>query len=136
MAGVKKIGVNELEGLLSKVVAKIELIRSKQEEREAIIESFEKEHKRFLKGELSKRAYQAALTKQRKMLAELDKDIRRSIRSVNLNLGKIRKSVSSQTPSKVSFDLTGLVEPVKKRAKTVKKKAMKAVKKVGETVKK
>jgi len=85
-----------------------ELVRARQEEKQGLLDEFDKECKRFFFGKISRRALQASVNKTNNELHRLDGEIRQ-------NMGKARHSgaramhiASSQTPVAFRATLSGI----------------------------
>lgn len=98
MAQSKKMKETGFEKLVKEANAVGELIRTFQDEKQAVIDDFAKEKKRFSNGKISKTALQSSAKKSNKELAKLDEKIRASIRTVNKLTIQMKKFASNQAP--------------------------------------
>jgi len=101
-----------------------ELIRARQDEKQALLDEFDAECKRFFFGKISQRAIMASVKKTNKELQRLNKAIRDTIRLAKRISNREINLVSAQAPISYKATLSGIVggEKKKKRKKTAKKK--------------
>lgn len=101
-----------------------ELVRARQEEKQGLLDEFDKECKRFFFGKISERALMSSVKKTNNELQRLNKEIRE-------NMGKARHAgnrangiISAQTPVAYRATLSGITggEKAKKKKKHHKKK--------------
>ena len=85
-----------------------ELVRARQEEKQGLLDEFDKECKRFFYGKISRRALQSSVNKTNNELHRLDGEIR-------MNMGKSRHAgnramhiVSAQVPVAYRATLSGI----------------------------
>ena len=101
-----------------------EWIRSRQEEKQALLNEFDLECKRFFFGKISQRALAASVKKTNEELHKLDKSIRDAIKkSRNLSI-KEMKLVADQAPIGYRATISGISGGTKKK-KAVKKRPAK-----------
>lgn len=101
-----------------------EWIRSRQDEKQALLDEFDKECKRFFFGKISQRALAASAKKANNELHRLDHSIREAIkRARNLSTREM-KLVSDQAPIGYRATISGITGGTKKK-KAVKRKPAK-----------
>ncbi len=110
-----------------------EWIRSRQDEKQALIDDFDKESKRFFFGKISQRALAASVKKTNNELHRLDNSIREAIKRSRSLSTKEMKLVSDQAPIGYRATISGISGGKKKAAKRKPAKKKPAKKK---TVKK
>ncbi len=106
-----------------------EWIRSRQDEKQALLNEFDQECKRFFFGKISQRALAATVKKTNLELQRLDKNIRDSIkRSRSLSVREM-KLIGDQAPIGYRATISGISGGTKKKKKKVVKKKAPAKKK-------
>ncbi len=114
-----------------------ELIRARQDEKQALLDEFDNESKRFFFGKISEKALAASVKKTNNELYRLDVSIREAMARTREVAGREMKLVSAQAPIGFRATLSGIdgggkkkkaKKKVKKRAKP-KKKAKKKISK-------
>ena len=101
-----------------------ELIRARQDEKQAILDEFASENKRFYFGKISENALAASVKKTNKELMRLDKDIRRLIVRAKSLSDTAKKLTANQAPTIFKATLSGVSSGAKKK-KVTKKKVVK-----------
>ena len=129
MAQAKKMNEAAFAKLVKEFHAVGELIRARQDEKQAIIDAFNLEKKRYSAGKLSKKALESSVKKTNKEFARLDKELRRQIAKVNAIGTAAKKLASKQAPKVFRSKTTGISLPKKKSKKKVKKRVVKRKKK-------
>ena len=132
MPQIKKAPVTKFEEYIKKAISNVEHIRTKQEEKQAVLDEYEKQHRRYSEGRISRRAYQIAINKNKALLKSLDTSIKRSIGSSKNALQSALKIASQQAPASFKVSMVGLTKPAKRAFKDITKR----VKKESKTVKK
>jgi len=115
-----------------------EWIRSRQDEKQALLNEFDLECKRFFFGKISQRALVASVKKANLELQRLDKSIRDAIKRARSLSVREMKLVGDQAPIGYRATISGISGGTKKK-KTVKKRTVKrkpAKKKTAKKVKK
>ncbi len=102
-----------------------EWIRSRQDEKQALLDEFDQECKRFFFGKISQRALMASVKKANKELQRLDKSIRDGIKRARSVSDREMKLVSAQAPIGYRATISGIVGGKVKKKKTVKRKPAK-----------
>jgi len=132
MAIEKHMNESAFEKLVKELNSLGELIRTRQDEKQAVIDEFQKERARYKVGKLSENAVESSVRKTNKELIRLDKDIRRIISQASSLSLRIKNFVTNQNPKVFRAKVSGVAsnKKAKKKAKkrSVKRKAEKATK--------
>jgi hypothetical protein len=107
-----------------------ELVRARQDEKQGLLDEFDKECKRFFFGKISRRALQSSVNKTNKELARLDKEIRQNMARARRASERASKLVSNQAPIGYRTTMSGIVGGAKKKKGKRKKKVVRRKKKV------
>jgi len=135
------------EARFSKLVGEFdalgELVKTRQDEKQSVMDEFDKERARYRAGKISEKTVESSARKTNKEMAKLNGEIKNIISRANKMADVIKTFVSSQSPrvfrSSVSgISLSGAKKKTRKKAKKkVKKRAKKVVRKAAKkTVKK
>ena len=127
MVQTKKMNESFFAKLLKEFDVAGELVRSRQDEKQGLLDEFDAESKRFFFGKISERALSASVRKTNKELSRLDGEIRANIAKGRNAGDRAMTLTSAQAPVRYRATLSGIVGgglKVKKR-KAVKKKAVK-----------
>lgn len=116
MAQAKKMNEATFAKLVKEFHAVGELIRARQDEKQAIVDAFDLEKKRYSAGKLSKKALGSSARKTNKEFLRLDKELRRYIARVNA-IGNTSKRLASQQAPKVFRAKTSGIFLLNKKAK-------------------
>ena len=139
MAKTKKMNESAFAKVVKEVNAVGELIRTHQDEKQIVMDGFDREKRRFSSGKISKKTLASSAGKTNKELKVLDKDIRKAIERVGAISNQAKKFAARQKPKTIRASTAGVKGPKKKKKKVkkvVKKKIKKAArKKVKRTVK-
>ncbi len=128
MVQVKKMNESFFSEMLKEFNVAGELIRSRQEEKQGLLDEFDQECKRFFFGKISQKSLVASVKKTNTELQRLDKDTREAIAKARRAGEKASRLVSAQAPVGYRATLSGISgggEKKKKRAATKKRKAPK-----------
>ncbi len=101
-----------------------EWIRSRQDEKQALLNEFDLECKRFFFGKISQRALAASVKKTNEELQRLDKSIRDSIKKSRGLSTREMKLIGDQAPIGYRATISGITGGTKKK-KAVKKRTVK-----------
>ena len=101
-----------------------EWIRSRQDEKQALLNEFDQECKRFFFGKISQRALAASVKKTNLELQRLDKSIRDSIKKSRSLSTREMKIIGDQAPIGYRATISGITGGTKKK-KAVKKRTVK-----------
>lgn len=132
MVQTKKMNEAFFERLIKDFDVVGELVRARQDEKQAIMDQFVRENKRFISGKISEKALASSVKKTNKEIARLDKEIRDAISRAKEFSDRARKLTSNQAPKSFRATIAGLISSNKK--KSVKKRRV--VIKKGKVVKK
>ncbi len=104
-----------------------ELVRARQDEKQALLNQFDAQCRRFFFGKISEKALASSVKKANNELQRLDKDIRTAILHAKGILDRMRAFVARQAPEFFRATLSGISGGQKKKAKkkAVKKKVVK-----------
>jgi len=128
MVQVKKMNESFFSEMLKEFNVAGELIRSRQEEKQGLLDEFDQECKRFFFGKISQKSLVASVKKTNTELQRLDKDTREAIAKARRAGEKVSRLVSAQARVGYRATLSGISgggEKKKKRAATKKRKAPK-----------
>jgi hypothetical protein len=127
MVQTKKMNESFFANILKEFNAVGELIRARQDEKQAVIDEFNSESKRFFFGKISERALASSVKKTNKEFQRLDGSIREAIAKAGNLATQARKFVSAQSPKTFKATLSGISGEGKKKVKKkrVKKKSVK-----------
>ena len=101
-----------------------EWIRSRQDEKQALLNEFDLECKRFFFGKISQRALAASVKKTNEELQRLDKSIRDAIKKSRSLSTREMKLIGDQAPIGYRATISGITGGTKKK-KAVKKRTVK-----------
>ena len=142
MDRTKKMNEATFGQILKEFHAVGELIRARQNEKQAILDEFDSESKRFFFGRISEKALESSIRKTNKEIGRLDREIRSSISNAKLLGKRMDTLVTNQSPLSFKATLSGMSRggsdngKVKPKKKVVKKVVKKVAKKVVKKVKK
>ena len=122
MVQTRKMNESFFVKLLKSLTVAGELVRARQEEKQALLNQFDAESKRFFFGRISEKALASSVKKTNIELVRLDKAIKLNIAKSKTLSNRISKLVSIQAPIKYTAKLSG-IDGGKKKA--VKKKVVK-----------
>jgi hypothetical protein len=127
MAKTKTMNENSFSKLAKELSALAELVRTRQEEKQSVIDEFEKERGRYKTGKISENTLASSVKKTNLELIKLDNSIRETIqKAVNLST-RMQAFLRSQSPkafrAKESgfFMLGGKKKTSKKKPASTKK---------------
>ena len=128
MVKVKMMNENMFAKLTKEFSALGELIRTRQEEKQSVLDEYDKELSRYKKGNISENTLASSVKKTNNELLKLDKNIRDTIAKFKKYSKRINELVRAQKPIAYRARETGSAlasAPIKKLAKKkapVKKK--------------
>lgn len=123
MVQTKKMNENFFARILREFNVAGELVRARQDEKQGLLDEFDKECKRFFFGKISRRALISSVKKTNNELTRLDSEIRRAITRSRIAANRATALTAAQAPIKYRATLSGISGGAKKPAK--KKKAVK-----------
>ena len=101
-----------------------ELIRTRQEEKQAIIDEFDKEKERYRKGKISEDTMKSSSKKVNKEFSRINKDIRNAIVKSNKLGSRIKDFVGNQSPRVFVAKVSGISLKSTKKKKSVRKQGL------------
>lgn len=132
MVQTKKMNESFFAKLLKEFDVAGELVRSRQDEKQGLLDEFDAESKRFFFGKISERALSASVRKTNKELSRLDGEIRANIAKGRNAGDRAMTLTSAQAPVRYRATLSGIVggglktkKKRKAKRKVVKKKTVK-----------
>jgi len=105
-----------------------ELIRARQDEKQALLDEFDLECKRFFFGKISQRALATSIKKTNFELQRLDKNIREAIKRARSLSDREMKLVGDQAPIGYRATISGIIGGAKKKKVAKKRPAKKTAK--------
>ncbi len=132
MVQTKKMNESFFAKLLKEFDVAGELVRSRQDEKQGLLDEFDAESKRFFFGKISERALSASVRKTNKELSRLDGEIRANIAKGRNAGDRAMTLTSAQAPVRYRATLSGIVGgglKTKKKRKAKRKAVKKKVKK-------
>lgn len=124
MATAKSMNQINFEKIVKELTSYAEVIRSRQDQKQVIIDDFEKERKRFKSGKISKKSLSSSVPRVKKELDRLDLQIKKNIMYLKNTADKVKKFASSQSPKGIKVSVSGMAmkaTPKKKKKKVSKK---------------
>jgi len=116
VAKTKKMVEPAFAKIVKEITANAELIRTRQEEKQAVLNEFDKEKKRYKTGKISAQALRSSTAKTNKELAKIDVSIRNAIKKVGNLTIQGRKFAVRQSPKTLRVS-TGIVTKKRKKAR-------------------
>lgn len=113
MAQSKKINLPAFAKLIKEVNAVGEFIKALQDEKQSVMNDFDKERNSFRAGKISETTLISSVKKTNKELLRIDKGIRNSIRRTNSLTAAISKTASRQSPKVFRAHLIGVTSSKK-----------------------
>ncbi len=131
MATEKEMNQSSFIKIAKEINAFAEVIRSRQDQKQVIIDDFNKERKRYHSGKISKKTLASSVPRVRKELQRLNNEIRRNIRNLNKTADRAKRFATRQVPKNFRVSLSGitLAGGKKKRHRTHHRARKKAKKK-------
>ena len=108
MATEKEMNQSSFAKIAKEINAYAEVIRSRQDQKQVIIDDFEKERKRYQAGKISRRTLSASVPRVRKELHRLNNEIRRNIQHLNNTANRAKDFASRQVPKKFKVSISGI----------------------------
>ncbi len=136
MASAKKLNESNFSRLVKDMNAAGELIRTHQDEKQAVLDEFEQEKKRFKDGKISQKTLASSSTKTNKELMRLDKFIRDAMKKVETLSSRIKALGINQAPKPFRVAVSGIKLNNSKKKVKAKKAAPKKKSAAKETTKK
>jgi len=117
-AKTKKMDESVFSQIVKEFNAFGELIRARQDEKQAIIDEFNSESKRFYFGKISEKTLASSAAKTNRELRRLDEQIRATIEKAGDLSAQARKFASIQSPKSFKATLSGVVSSGSKKPAT------------------
>ena len=130
MVKVKRMNENTFAAILREFNVAGELVRTRQEEKQGLLDEFDSESKRFFFGKISERALASSVNKTNKEILRLDADIRKFIDQAKRAGRRSTDLVVAQAPVRYRATISGLVSAVSKTKRRHAKKKRAAPKKI------
>jgi hypothetical protein len=108
MATEKGMNQSSFVKIAKEINAFAEVIRSRQDQKQVIIDDFDKERKRYQTGKIAKKSLISSIPRVRKELQRLNVEIRRNIKSLNKTAEKIKRFSARQNPKNFRVSLSGI----------------------------
>ncbi len=108
MATEKEMNQSSFIKIAKEINAFAEVIRSRQDQKQVIIDDFNKERKRYHSGKISKKTLLSSIPRVRKELQRLNNEIRKNIRNLNKTADRAKKFAARQVPKNFRVALSGI----------------------------
>ncbi len=86
-----------------------EIIRTRQEEKQAVLDEFDKEKERYSKGKIPEKTFSNIVKKTNKEVMRLDRSIKDSIQKANMKQKSVGKLIEHQKPKAFRAKEKGIV---------------------------
>jgi len=126
MAKAKMMNESSFAKMVKELNALGELIRTRQEEKQAVIDEFDKERLRFRRGKISEDTMRSSSAKANKEFSRINKNIREAISKSNKLGIRIREFVGIQSPKSFVAKVSGVMLRTAKKKIPMKKKFAKS----------
>lgn len=134
MVKAKMMNENSFAKLIKELSSLGELVRTRQEEKQAVIDEFDKERGRYMAGKISEEALKSSCRKTNQEFSRIDKNIRDIIVKSNKLEMRIKEFIGRQYPKVFVAKVVGIgskqtkAKSKKSTKKTRSKKSKTAVK--------
>jgi len=108
MATEKRMDQSDFGKISKELTAYAEIIRSRQDQKQIIINDFNKERKRYKAGKISKKSLISSVPRVRKELQRLNNEIRKNIKNLHRTAEKTKRFAARQTPKNFKVALSGI----------------------------
>jgi hypothetical protein len=108
MATEKEMNQSNFIKIAKELNAFAEVIRSRQDQKQVIINDFNKERKRYKAGKISRKTLVSSVPRVRKELKRLNDEIRKNIRSLSKSADKAKLFASRQVPKNFKVAVSGI----------------------------
>ncbi len=115
MAIEKTLDRSRFEKMVKELTSRAEVLRSRQDQKQVILNDFEKERERYKKGKISKKALSASVPRVRRELERLDNQIKNNILSLKKKSDEIKKMAANQSPKGFKVSISGLAMKSKRK---------------------
>jgi hypothetical protein len=118
MTEEKKLNEAAFAKIVKEISAHGELIRTRQNEKQAVLNHFRSERQSYLNGKISRKAFESSVRKVNKELSGLDSSIRKSIKNMMHLSNSAKKMAASQSPRHLRATMSGIKDiSLKKKRK-------------------
>jgi hypothetical protein len=108
MATEKEMNEAAFDKIASELDASAEIIRSRQDQKQVVINDFSKERKRYHQGKISEKALAASVPRIRKELQRLSKEIRKNINELGREASRTKSFAQHQSPKNFRVSVSGI----------------------------
>ncbi|SRR6056297_576045 len=108
MVKVKRMDENSFVLLTKDLNILAELVRTRQEEKQAVLDEFEKEKERYSKGKIPEKAFNNIVKKTNMEIERLDKTIKDSIRKGLVKIRSVERLIEKQKPKNFKAKESGI----------------------------
>ncbi len=108
MATEKEMNQSNFIKIAKELNAFAEVIRSRQDQKQVIINDFNKERNRYKAGKISKKTLASSVPRVRKELKRLNNEIRKNIKNLNSTANRAKLFASRQVPKNFKVALSGI----------------------------
>lgn len=108
MATEKDMNQSSFIKIAKEINAFAEVIRSRQNQKQVIIDDFNKERKRYQAGKISRATLASSVPRVRKELQRLNNEIRRNIRNLHKTTDRAKRFATRQSPKNFRVSLFGI----------------------------
>ena len=125
MAQAKMMNEGSFEKLVKEINSQGELIRTRQDEKQSVMNEFDKEKRRFTAGKISRATLTSSVVKTNAELVKLDSNIRGAMKKANTLSNKMNEALMRQEPKVFRVSESGIKLDGDKKKAPVKKAPMK-----------
>ena len=108
MATEKEMNQSNFIKIAKEINAFAEVIRSRQDQKQVIIDDFNKERKRYQSGKISKKTLISSVPRVRKELKRLNDEIQKNIGALNKTADRAKLFASRQVPKNFRVAVSGI----------------------------
>ena len=122
MAQAKMMNEAPFEKLVKEINSQGELIRTRQDEKQSVMNEFDKEKRRFTVGKISRATLTSSVVKTNKELSKLDSDIKAAMRKATSLSNRMNETLLRQEPKAFKASESGFRLDGEKKKSAAKKK--------------
>lgn len=108
MATEKEMNQTGFIKIAKEINAYAEMIKSRQNQKQVMMNDFDKERERYKAGKISKASLAASVPRVRKEVQRLNNEIRKNISNLHHAADRAKKFATSQTPKSFKISLSGI----------------------------
>ena len=108
MVNEKKLDESAYAKIVKEIAAHGELIRTRQNEKQAVLDHVDSEKASYHQGKIAKKGFESSVRKINKELSNLDKSIRKSVKNAEIACNKARRMAAAQAPRHFRATMSGL----------------------------